>query len=102
MGGVLVGQDKFGNKYYQDITAIFGAHRRVDYASKDFDASQVRARPAQRLEVAHLQTGWEPVVAGPGGMAPMAAFHDGRRARTRGTPKSTLPLPAPTNFGSLA
>ncbi|EDQ92864.1 uncharacterized protein MONBRDRAFT_17089 [Monosiga brevicollis MX1] len=41
MTGVLVGQDKFGNKYYEDKEQMFGNHRRVDMAREDFNASQV-------------------------------------------------------------
>eukprot|EP00045_Choanoeca_perplexa_P021498 m.6416 g.6416 ORF g.6416 m.6416 type:complete len:129 (-) comp8471_c0_seq1:78-464(-) len=41
MTGSLMGQDKFGNKYYEDMDQMFSQHRRVDYVRDDFNASQV-------------------------------------------------------------
>ena len=41
MTGALMGQDKFGNKYYEDMDQMFSQHRRVDYSRADFNASQV-------------------------------------------------------------
>lgn len=42
--GRLVGQDKYGNKYYEDLYNFFGRSRWVEYAEYkncDMDASQV-------------------------------------------------------------
>jgi NADH:ubiquinone oxidoreductase subunit len=44
--GRLVGEDKYGNKYYEDPTYFFGRHRWVEYAeyrNLEYDASQVPA-----------------------------------------------------------
>lgn len=44
--GRLVGEDKYGNKYYEDPTRFFGRHRWVEYAEHqnlEYDASQVPA-----------------------------------------------------------
>jgi NADH:ubiquinone oxidoreductase subunit len=41
MTGQLVGQDKFGNRYFEDMDQMFSQHRRVDYRRDDFNASQV-------------------------------------------------------------
>ena len=41
--GTLVGEDKFGNKYYENLEYFFGRDRFVFYARKDFDGSQVPA-----------------------------------------------------------
>ncbi|XP_064387449.1 NADH dehydrogenase [ubiquinone] 1 alpha subcomplex subunit 12-like [Halichondria panicea] len=39
--GTLVGTDSFGNEYFENKDHIYGRHRWVLYARKDFDASQV-------------------------------------------------------------
>eukprot|EP00038_Savillea_parva_P007390 m.169850 g.169850 ORF g.169850 m.169850 type:complete len:128 (-) comp13153_c0_seq1:123-506(-) len=39
--GTLIGKDEFGNKYYEDHSQVFGAHRWVDFAAPEWDASQV-------------------------------------------------------------
>ncbi|KAI5554968.1 hypothetical protein POPTR_019G051400v4 [Populus trichocarpa] len=42
IGAKLVGVDKFGNKYYQNLETIHGRHRWVEYAEKSrYNASQV-------------------------------------------------------------
>ncbi|KAJ6795735.1 NADH-ubiquinone oxidoreductase subunit B17.2 isoform X1 [Iris pallida] len=42
IGGTLVGVDKFGNKYYQNLETQFGRHRWIEYADKGrYNASQV-------------------------------------------------------------
>ncbi|KAG6510530.1 probable NADH dehydrogenase [ubiquinone] 1 alpha subcomplex subunit 12 [Zingiber officinale] len=42
IGATLVGVDKFGNKYYEDLTVQHGRHRWVEYAKKArYNASQV-------------------------------------------------------------
>lgn len=39
--GKLVGQDEHGNKYYENMNETLWRHRWVDYASHDYNASQV-------------------------------------------------------------
>lgn len=40
--GVLVGQDRFGNKYYENLQEDLPLRTRwIDYKDKEFDASQV-------------------------------------------------------------
>ncbi|KPJ10947.1 putative NADH dehydrogenase [ubiquinone] 1 alpha subcomplex subunit 12 [Papilio machaon] len=44
--GVLVGQDEFGNKYYENPRFFFGRNRWVEYSDNfnmDYDGSQVTA-----------------------------------------------------------
>ncbi|KAB1205532.1 putative NADH dehydrogenase [ubiquinone] 1 alpha subcomplex subunit 12 [Morella rubra] len=42
LGGKVVGVDKFGNKYYENLNAQYGRHRWVEYAEKGrYNASQV-------------------------------------------------------------
>mmetsp|Transcript_8505 Transcript_8505/g.35500 ORF Transcript_8505/g.35500 Transcript_8505/m.35500 type:complete len:132 (-) Transcript_8505:39-434(-) len=41
--GTLVGIDRVGNKYYENKEYVYGRDRWVEYASRDFDASQVPA-----------------------------------------------------------
>ena len=43
--GRLVGEDQFGNKYYEDPTEVHGQHRWVEYPHTwdEFDASQIPA-----------------------------------------------------------
>eukprot|EP01136_Pigoraptor_vietnamica_P024243 Opistho-1_new@77103 len=42
--GTLVGEDKFGNKYYEDKNRILGRNRWVEYKPwKAYDASQIPA-----------------------------------------------------------
>eukprot|EP00595_Chromulina_sp_UTEXLB2642_P000034 CAMPEP_0196761828 /NCGR_PEP_ID=MMETSP1095-20130614/1123_1 /TAXON_ID=96789 ORGANISM="Chromulina nebulosa, Strain UTEXLB2642" /NCGR_SAMPLE_ID=MMETSP1095 /ASSEMBLY_ACC=CAM_ASM_000446 /LENGTH=157 /DNA_ID=CAMNT_0042111823 /DNA_START=105 /DNA_END=578 /DNA_ORIENTATION=+ len=41
--GVLKGTDRFGNKYYEDLSAPFNQHRWIEYADiHDFDASMIQ------------------------------------------------------------
>jgi NADH:ubiquinone oxidoreductase subunit len=42
-GGVYIGTDRMGNKYYEDMGEISPKHRHVEYAAYDFDASQIPA-----------------------------------------------------------
>jgi NADH dehydrogenase (ubiquinone) 1 alpha subcomplex subunit 12 len=39
--GNLVGKDEYGNQYFESKEALYGKDRWVDYASSDYDASQV-------------------------------------------------------------
>lgn len=39
--GTLVGTDRNGNKYYEDLNEMPGRHRWVDYAQHDFNVSQI-------------------------------------------------------------
>ncbi|CEH14449.1 NADH:ubiquinone oxidoreductase, B17.2 subunit [Ceraceosorus bombacis] len=39
--GTLVGIDRNGNKYYEDLNEIPGRHRWVDFAQHDFAVSQI-------------------------------------------------------------
>uniref|UniRef100_A0A2N9J5E6 NADH dehydrogenase [ubiquinone] 1 alpha subcomplex subunit 12 n=1 Tax=Fagus sylvatica TaxID=28930 RepID=A0A2N9J5E6_FAGSY len=42
IGGKVVGVDKFGNKYYENLNTQYGRHRWVEYAEKGrYNASQV-------------------------------------------------------------
>jgi len=41
--GRLVGQDKFGNMYFENKELPYGQHRWVEYQADDYDASQVTA-----------------------------------------------------------
>ncbi|KMZ62067.1 putative NADH dehydrogenase [ubiquinone] 1 alpha subcomplex subunit12 [Zostera marina] len=44
IGGTVVGIDKFGNKYYENLNTQYGRHRWVEYAQKSrYNASQVPA-----------------------------------------------------------
>lgn len=44
VGATLVGVDKFGNKYYENLEVQYGRHRWVEYADKGrYNASQVPA-----------------------------------------------------------
>ena len=60
--GTLVGEDKYGNKYYENLEYFFGRHRFVFYARKDFDASQV---PPEWHRWLHLMTDNPPTVEPP-------------------------------------
>lgn len=41
--GELKGTDKFGNKYYEDLTEPYGQHRWVEYSNiHDYDASMIQ------------------------------------------------------------
>eukprot|EP00035_Acanthoeca_spectabilis_P005228 m.111322 g.111322 ORF g.111322 m.111322 type:complete len:128 (-) comp12927_c0_seq1:4244-4627(-) len=42
--GTFIGEDEHGNKYYEDHTQVFGAHRWVDYSASEYDASQIPAK----------------------------------------------------------
>jgi len=39
--GTLIGSDKLGNKYYENLDEVFGRHRWVEYASDSPDPSQI-------------------------------------------------------------
>ena len=39
--GKVVGEDSFGNTYYENNEYFFGRNRWVDYKRKDVDASQI-------------------------------------------------------------
>ncbi|XP_013175998.1 PREDICTED: probable NADH dehydrogenase [ubiquinone] 1 alpha subcomplex subunit 12 [Papilio xuthus] len=54
--GVLVGQDEFGNKYYQNPRFFYGRNRWVEYSDNfnmDYDGSQV---PAEWFGWLHYKT----------------------------------------------
>ncbi|KAI9293876.1 NDUFA12-domain-containing protein [Neoconidiobolus thromboides FSU 785] len=43
-GGVYVGKDALGNRYYEDNDETWARHRHVEYAAYDYDPSQVPAK----------------------------------------------------------
>ncbi|CAK9830679.1 NADH dehydrogenase [ubiquinone] 1 alpha subcomplex subunit 12 [Anthophora retusa] len=58
--GTLVGQDKYGNKYYENNAHFFGTNRWVIYSEKvgmDYDGSQV---PAEWFGWLHYKTDLPP------------------------------------------
>ncbi|CAG4949859.1 unnamed protein product [Parnassius apollo] len=58
--GVLVGEDKFGNKYYENPRYFYGRNRWVEYSDKynmDYDGSQV---PAEWFGWLHYKTDLPP------------------------------------------
>lgn len=58
--GKLVGADKYGNKYFEDLSYFFGRSRWVEYASYknlEFDASQV---PPEWFGWLHYRTDYPP------------------------------------------
>ncbi|KAJ9582281.1 hypothetical protein L9F63_003410 [Diploptera punctata] len=58
--GKLVGEDKFGNQYYENNYYFFGRNRWVEYSEKvhlDYDASQI---PAEWFGWLHYRTDLPP------------------------------------------
>ncbi|PNF37688.1 putative NADH dehydrogenase [ubiquinone] 1 alpha subcomplex subunit 12 [Cryptotermes secundus] len=58
--GTLVGEDKYGNKYYENNMYFYGRNRWVEYADKvyfDYDGSQV---PAEWFGWLHYKTDLPP------------------------------------------
>jgi NADH:ubiquinone oxidoreductase subunit len=60
--GTLVGEDKWGNTYYENNQYFFGRHRWVLYSRKDFDATQV---PPEWHRWLHSMTDHTPIVEPP-------------------------------------
>ncbi|GAA5938388.1 hypothetical protein JCM1841_006727 [Sporobolomyces salmonicolor] len=51
--GKFMGQDEHGNKYYENLDDTLWRHRWVDFASHDFNASQVT--PEWHAWVSHMR-----------------------------------------------
>ncbi|XP_022906078.1 probable NADH dehydrogenase [ubiquinone] 1 alpha subcomplex subunit 12 [Onthophagus taurus] len=86
--GTLVGEDKYGNKYFENNYFFYGRNRWIEYAPKygtDYDASQV---PAEWYGWLHYKTDLPPCHDKSRPKYPWMADH---RENYTGTPQQYYP-----------
>lgn len=88
--GTVVGEDHYGNKYYENKEYFFGRHRWVYYARKDYDASQV---PPEWHGWLHYVTDRSPATSPP----EQQKFHKPHQENPTGTRHEYVPYSTTTN-----